>query len=170
MIICYRERKAKDNTLGPGRRSPPGASAFLCMKGGGRVARDKKMTLTEKQKRFIDEYLIDMNASAAAKRAGYSERNAGKIGHQLLEKNRIAQALADRLRARMKRTEVTQDFVLENLKAIVERAMQHEDSQFMQAANKALDLLGKHLGMYTDKVDVKGELTVSGLLKELGRR
>lgn len=134
------------------------------------MARDKKMTLTEKQKRFIDEYLIDMNASAAARRAGYSEKNSDKIGHQLLGKTRVAQALADRLRARMKRTEVTQDFVLENLKAIVERAMDHEDPQYMQAANKALDLLGRHLGMYTDKMTLKGELTVSSVLEELKRR
>lgn len=136
------------------------------------MARDKKMTLTEKQKRFIDEYLIDLNATAAAVRAGYSKKNAGKIGPQLIGKTRIAQALAGRLHARMKRTEITQDFVLENLKEIVNRSMQHDgaDDYDPRAAAKALELLGRHLGMFTDKVNLSGELTVSGLLQELRRR
>ena len=134
------------------------------------MARDKKMTLTEKQKRFIDEYLIDLNATAAAKRAGYSERNAEKIGHQLLEKTRVAQELAGRLKARMKRTEITQDSVLRNLKEIADRAIQFDDAPHMQAALKAQELLGRHLGMFTDKVNLSGELTVSGLLQELRRR
>lgn len=136
------------------------------------MARDKKMTLTEKQKRFIDEYLIDLNATAAAVRAGYSKKNAGKIGPRLVGESRITQALADRLHARMKRTEITQDFVLENLKEIVERSMQHDgaDDYDPRAAAKALELLGRHLGMFTDKVNLSGELTVSGLLQELRRR
>ena len=136
------------------------------------MARDKKMTLTEKQKRFIDEYLIDLNATAAAVRAGYSKKNAGKIGPRLVGESRITQALADRIHARMKRTEITQDFVLENLKEIVERSMQHDgaDDYDPRAAAKALELLGRHLGMFTDKVNLSGELTVPGLLQELRRR
>lgn len=136
------------------------------------MARDKKMTLTEKQKRFIDEYLIDLNATAAAVRAGYSKKNADKIGPRLVGESRVTQALADRLHARMKRTEISQDFVLENLKEIVNRSMQHEgaDDYDPRAAAKALELLGRHLGMFTDKVNLSGELTVPGLLQELRRR
>lgn len=125
------------------------------------------MKLTEKQKRFVDEYLIDMNASAAARRAGYK---APEIGRRLVTKSHVAAAIAERQKDRQERTEVTQDFVVTNLKTIVERAMQHEDAQFMQAANKSLDLLGRHLGMFTDKVNLSGELTVPGLLQELRRR
>lgn len=128
------------------------------------------MKLTEKQKRFVDEYLIDLNASAAARRAGYSEKTADRIGPRLVVKSCVAQAIAERLKDRQERTEVTQDFVVTNLKTIVERAMDHEDPQYMQAANKALDLLGRHLGMYTDKMTLKGELTVSSVLEELKRR
>lgn len=112
--------------------------------------------LTPKQARFVDEYLIDLNATAAARRAGYSERNADKIGPELLGKTRVMAAINERLKERSERTEVTQDFVVGNLKEIVKRAMNHEDPQFMQAANKSLDLLGRHLGMYKDKTEISG--------------
>lgn len=51
------------------------------------------MGLTAKQQRFVEEYLIDLNATRAAKRAGYSARNADKIGAQLLGKTRVAEAV-----------------------------------------------------------------------------
>lgn len=130
------------------------------------------MCLTEKQKRFIDEYLIDLNATAAAIRAGYSEKTANEIGSQNLVKLSIQKAIAERLKERQQRTEITQDFVLTNLKEIVQRSMQHEgaDEYDPRAAAKALELLGKHLGMFTDKIKLEGELTVSGILEELVRR
>lgn len=130
------------------------------------------MKLTEKQKRFIDEYLIDLNATAAAIRAGYSEKTANEIGSQNLVKLSIQKAIAERLKERQQRTEITQDFVLTNLKEIVQRSMQHEgaDEYDPRAAAKALELLGKHLGMFTDKIKLEGELTVSGILEELVRR
>ncbi len=128
--------------------------------------------LTDRQARFVAEYLIDLNATAAAVRAGYSKKNAGKIGPRLVGESRITQALADRLHARMKRTEITQDFVIENLKEIVERSMQHDgaDDYDPRAAAKALELLGRHLGMFTDKIKLDGALTVSGVLDELAKR
>lgn len=119
-----------------------------------------KGDLTPKQMRFVDEYLIDLNATAAAKRAGYSERNADKIGHQLLEKTRVTQALGERLKARQERTEISQDWVVNNLKKIAERSMEHDEAPYMQAANKALELLGKHLGMFRDSVQMDGELRI----------
>ena len=127
------------------------------------------MKLTEKQKRFIDEYLIDLNATAAARRAGYSKRTADRIGPELLGKTCVSRAITERQKERQQRTEVSQDYVIENLKEIVERSMQRQgdDEYDPRAAAKSLELLGRHLGMFTDKIDVKGELTVSGLLREL---
>lgn len=72
----------------------------------------KERGLTPKQARFVDEYLKDLNATQAAIRAGYSARNAGKIGPELLGKTRIAAAIAERMGEREKRTEITQDRVL----------------------------------------------------------
>ena len=69
--------------------------------------------LTAKQARFVEEYLIDLNASAAAKRAGYSEKTAGAIGHDLLKKAEIQVAISAAQQKRSARTEITQDRVLQ---------------------------------------------------------
>lgn len=76
------------------------------------------MALTPKQKRFVDEYLIDLNATQAAIRAGYSKRTAEWIGPQLLGKTHVSEAVTERMRARELRTEITQDRVLQELAKI----------------------------------------------------
>ena len=55
------------------------------------------MKLTDKQKRFVDEYLIDLNATAAAIRAGYSRKTANRIGQQNLSKLDIRSAIDSRM-------------------------------------------------------------------------
>ena len=57
----------------------------------------KTSGLTDKQQRFVDEYLVDLNASAAARRAGYSEKTAGHIAKKLVTKSSIAQAIAEKM-------------------------------------------------------------------------
>ena len=74
--------------------------------------------LTDKQKAFVNEYLIDLNATQAAIRAGYSAKNAGKIGSQLLEKTRISAEINKAMAKRERRTEITQDRVLKELATI----------------------------------------------------
>lgn len=68
--------------------------------------------LSPKQARFVEEYLIDLNATAAARRAGYSEKMADKIGSQLLGKTRVAEAIQVAMAERSKRTGITADRVL----------------------------------------------------------
>ena len=75
----------------------------------------KKDGLTEKQKRFCDEYLIDLNATQAAIRAGYSKETAGAIAGENLNKPIIAEYIKKRMDERGKRIEITQDFVLREL-------------------------------------------------------
>jgi len=72
----------------------------------------KARALTPKQKRFVEEYLIDLNATQAAIRAGYSDKRADAIGYENLRKPEIAQFLSERMLAREQRTEITQDRVL----------------------------------------------------------
>src|SRR5690606_28897415 len=67
------------------------------------------LKLTPKQRLFVQEYLIDLNATQAALRAGYSVNNAHKIGSQLLENPRIKQAIELAMYEREQRTKVTQD-------------------------------------------------------------
>jgi phage terminase small subunit len=69
-------------------------------------------TLTAKQAAFVQEYLIDLNATQAAIRAGYSENTAKEIGCENLSKPNIATAIQDAMAARSERTEITQDQVL----------------------------------------------------------
>jgi phage terminase small subunit len=73
------------------------------------------MKLSPKQQRFIDEYLVDLNASQAALRAGYSPKSARIIGQQLLAKPYIADAVTAAMTARAERVHLTQDAVLEEL-------------------------------------------------------
>ena len=70
------------------------------------------MSLTEKQKRFCNEYIIDFNATQAAIRAGYSKKTAYSIGQKLLKKVEIQEKLSKLMADRSKRTEITQDRVL----------------------------------------------------------
>jgi len=69
--------------------------------------------LNDKQKAFVDEYLIDLNATQAAIRAGYSPRTAGQQGFDLLKKPEIQARISERQQDRQKRTEITQDMVLQ---------------------------------------------------------
>lgn len=73
------------------------------------------MALTAKQKMFVQEYLVDLNATQAAIRAGYSKKNADKIGPQLLGKTSVSAAVQQAMKKREKRTEITQDMVLREM-------------------------------------------------------
>ena len=74
--------------------------------------------MTAKQQLFVDEYLIDLNATQAAIRAGYSEKTAQAIGAENLTKPIVSEAIAEALKSRSERTEITQDRVLEKLAAL----------------------------------------------------
>lgn len=71
--------------------------------------------LTEKQKRFVDEYLIDLNATQAAIRAGYSEKTANEIGAENLGKPSIREAVDAALQVRAKKTQIDAEWVLRRL-------------------------------------------------------
>lgn len=73
------------------------------------------MALTEKQQRFVEEYLVDLNATQAAIRAGYSAKTAGNIGYEQLGRSDVAEAIAAAQAARAARTQVTADTVLQHL-------------------------------------------------------
>lgn len=76
------------------------------------------VALTDRQRRFVAEYLIDLNATQAAIRAGYSVKSADKIGPELLGKTRVGEAIRAAQSERSERTEITQDRVLEELAAL----------------------------------------------------
>lgn len=108
------------------------------------------MALTLKQKRFVQEYLVDLNATQAAIRAGYSAKTADRIGPELLGKTCVSEAIQKAIKRREKRTEVTQDYVIEKLKEIAEKdASDGPESDLKYSSKiKALELLGKHVGAF----------------------
>ena len=126
--------------------------------------------LTDKKKEFVRQYLVDLNATQAAVRAGYSVKTAYRQGADLLQKTSIREAIEKAQAKRARRVEVTQDYVLSNLVEVVERTMQRapvtdrkgeqvtdEEGRAVwtfdaKNANRALELLGKHLGIFTDKI------------------
>lgn len=75
-------------------------------------------TLNPKQARFVAEYLIDLSATQAAIRAGYSKRTAGSQAFDLLKKPEIQAAIAESMAERSERTRITQDNVLDEVSAM----------------------------------------------------
>lgn len=107
--------------------------------------------LTAKQVLFCEEYLIDLNATQAAIRAGYSEKTANEQGARLLANVSVQEKIAELKAARAKRTEITQDTVIQELAAVA-----GAEVKGIRAADKlkALELLGKHLGMFVERYEV----------------
>ena len=123
--------------------------------------------LTPKQAAFVREYLVDLNATAAAKRAGYSEKTAYRTGADNLKKPQIAQAISEAQQERAKRTEITADEVVTNLHLIATGEAAYEERNGLGILVKhqprftdrlkAWELIGKHLGMFTERVDVTSD-------------
>ena len=165
--------------------------------------------LTPKQRKFVAEYLVDLNATRAAIRAGYSAKTADRIGPELLGKTCVREAVEAAQKRREKRTEITQDRVLNELARVAfgnsravmswgpgglvlrDSAELTEDeaalvSEVRETTTKdggsmalkthdkmkALELLGKHLGMFDKKQedqsggDDSGVLVVPGIISE----
>lgn len=154
--------------------------------------------LTEKQTRFVEEYLIDLNATQAAIRAGYSVDTANVIGCENLTKPNIQSAISKRMAERSKRTGVNQDRIILELAKIafvnasdvinmedatINDYADRDDTAAIQSVKvktipgkdgasgtereirladkmKALELLGKHIGMWNDKLNVNVTLPV----------
>ena len=124
--------------------------------------------MTGKQNVFVQEYLKDMNATQAAIRAGYSAHTAYSIGQRLLSNVEISQAIDAAMSERSERAKLTADYVLQNLHEIAQRCMQKspvmvkgeqaidDEGRHMwtfdaKNALRALELIGKHMGMFSDK-------------------
>ena len=110
--------------------------------------------LTPKQQRFVEEYLIDLNATQAAIRAGYSEKTAEQLGYQLLQKTSVLKAIEEAKNQVSKRTELTVDMVVNGL---LKEAQDYAEGSTQSARVSAWAHLGKHLGMFKDKIEHSGD-------------
>lgn len=126
--------------------------------------------LTAKQQAFCEEYMIDLNGSKAAVRAGYSADTANVKASQLLSIVKIREEIAKLSATRSAQTELTAEWVLNNLKEIAARCMTAvpvmervgnrmvptgEYKFDSSGAIKANELIGKHLGMFVDRIDLR---------------
>ena len=133
-------------------------------------------TLTSKRQRFVDEYIIDLNATAAAVRAGYSKKTARSIGQRLLTFVDIAEAITEAKRERSEVVKIDAQFVLKQAVELHLRGMQEvrpvrnpktgkqvydEDGNALftfnaTAANRALEIIGRHVevGAFQDRLEV----------------
>lgn len=151
------------------------------------------MALNKKQKRFVEEYLIDLNATQAAIRAGYSPSTAYSIGNENLRKPEIKSEIDKAIAERSKRTGINADRILQELGKLgfvniadvvdletgkVKDSASDEDLACIQSIKikptewgterevkfydkkSTLELMGKHLGMWTDKLEIKAESVV----------
>jgi phage terminase small subunit len=140
--------------------------------------------LNEMQKRFCQEYLISLNATQAAKKAGYSEKTARSQGNRLLTNVDIQEYIQKLQEGVAKRNQIAQDEIIRDLIEIKNRCMQnvpvmyfdrvakewkHEGAEYgeplykfdSQGATKALDLLGKITGAYEKDNQQKGGYIVN---------
>ena len=127
-----------------------------------------KPTLTPKQSMFVREYLVDLNATRASIRAGYSAKTAEQQGPRLLGNVGVAAAIQAAMDKRATKVEISAEYVLAGIKRVTERCETaepvldregRETGEWTFQANAALkgyELLGKHLKLFTDRTEVSG--------------
>lgn len=129
------------------------------------------MALTPRQEMFIREYLIDLNGTQAAIRAGYSPKTANEQASRLLANANIRSLVQDQMDKRANDLGIDANYVLRTIKNTIERCSQVEkviladgtatgEYKFdASAVLKGAELLGKNLKMFTDKIDVNAHVT-----------
>ncbi|WP_207000721.1 terminase small subunit [Trinickia mobilis] len=162
--------------------------------------------LTKKQAVFVEEYLVDLNATQAAIRAGYSAKTADKIATQLLGKTLVAEAIAARMKDREARTQITQDKVLREIARIALAdprkvmtwgpkgvdlvacdQLSEDDAAIIGEVSesftengrtlkvklndklRALDMLGRHLGLFKEKIELSGTVKTQPVPADLSQ-
>ncbi len=153
----------------------------------------EKSKLTPKQEKFCREYIVHLNGTQAAIKAGYSKKTANGMASENLAKPYIQARIAQLERKVVKKAELNAEYVLNGFMEIAERCMQRKpvmekvDGKLVQAedaetgegiwkfdssgANKALESLGRHLKLFTDKIeaDVKGDMTFNMVVQSTER-
>ena len=142
------------------------------------------MALNPKQERFCEEYLIDLNATQAAIRAGYSPKGAEVQGSRLLSNVNISTRVKELKEKRSEKVGIDAEYVLSGLKQVAERSLQrapvmkwdYQEKSMVQVqdeegrdvwsfdshgANRAFELLGKHIGLFEKDKEKKGDIVVN---------
>lgn len=141
-----------------------------------------KDQLTPKQERFCEEYLIDLNATQAATRAGYSAKTANEQGARLLANASVASKIDELKKARSQTTGITAERVLTGIMGVIERCEQavavtdeegNPTGEWKFESGSALrgyELLGKHLKLFTERIEVSDSSELATRIKEARER
>lgn len=174
-------RQAVRLRISSNRHPPTGGFLFASVVQSKKSWQYQNMALSAKQRTFVDEYLVDLNATQAAIRAGYSKNTAGAIGGELFQKPEIQEAIQGAMQRRAERTEITQDKVLADIEVIKRDAMKLIKRDAMKgkidkdgdevmvnhtAALKACELQGRHLRMWNDKLDITASVSIADAIRE----
>jgi phage terminase small subunit len=124
----------------------------------------KEVKLTAKQEMFCKEYMIDLNATQAAIRAGYSPKTAVVIGCENLIKPNIAECIQELMAKRSEKTGITAEWVLKHIEELTEALLVGEDPS---KAYKGLELAGRHLKMFTDGLQVTGTVAITRIERKI---
>lgn len=109
--------------------------------------------MNPRQAKFVQEYLVDLNATQAARRAGYSKKTAAKIGWENLQKPEIAGSLAEALAIRAGNVKITAQKVLTDME--VARQLALVNGKYASAI-RAGELCGRHVGLFTERLEHSG--------------
>lgn len=143
------------------------------------MKQDSEKPLTERQKMFCREYIVDLNAKQAAIRAGYSEKTATEMGYENLSKPHVADYMQQLMLERTESLEITTEYVLKTIVDTIERCKQAkpvkrsngelvyvetDDGKMVPAYTfdsgavlKGAELLGRYRKMFSDKVELTGK-------------
>lgn len=117
--------------------------------------------LSAKMRLFAEEYTVDLNAAAAARRAGYSETTADAKAHEWLDRPDVREIINAKMKERSGKVGLSAETVLEDIRRIARKA--EEKGQY-QVALKAHELEGKHLKLFSDQINVTGTMTLEALV------
>ena len=120
--------------------------------------------LNDKQKMFCKEYIIDLNATQAAIRAGYSKKSARIQASKMLTKGNISTYMNGLLEKKSDKLNITAEYVLGNIKSIGEKCMAADDKE--NPALKAQELLGRHIKLFgEDATDTSRPIVIMPTIK-----
>ena len=124
----------------------------------------KEGKLTAKQQAFCEEYLIDLNATQAAIRAGYSAKTAVVIGCENLIKPNISEVIQELMAKRSEKVGVDAEWVLKGIEELTNKLKDAEDPS---KAYKGYELMGRHLKLFTDNLQVQGAVAITRIERKI---
>jgi len=125
--------------------------------------------LTARQKAFCEHYVVHLHGRKAAIEAGYGEAAANVRATQLLRHPLVQDRINELMAERSERVQISADYVLRTIKETTDQLVAEDPVKYAQHIFKGAELLGKHLKLFTDRVEVSGKLSLEALIAEANK-